>query len=293
MLPSSRTPQPSASVIILRDSDACGVELLMLQRHVNSSVLGGAYVFPGGKLDAADAQLDAAQHLDLSLAHMHATLAEPDTAPSPGAALYVAALRETFEECGVLFAHDATQQTVQAAAQRLANGEAFNSMLSALGLRLLCSAMHPWSRWITPQTSAAAVNPRRFDTRFFVAAMPAGQTARHDTHETTDSTWLNPQQALHQYWERQIELAPPQIMLLAQLARFASVAAVIDSARSNTPRLILPEALHHNGEFALCYPGDVAHSVAQAAMPGPTRFYFRNQRFEPEDGLNALLKPQA
>ena len=279
----------------------------MLQRHVKSNVLGGAYVFPGGKLDAADAQLDAATHLDAPGWQLQAALAEAQTA-SPtsdtaagteatqtplqrSVALFVAALRETFEECGVLLAQDVQPAQLQAALQQRANGIGFNQMLQTLQLRLQCTALHPWSRWITPHTQVAGLARHRFDTRFFVAAMPDGQHARHDMHETTASIWLTPRQALQQYWDHQIDLVPPQIMTLSHLARFATVASVLAQAHGTPPPRILPEAIQNDQEFGLCYPGDPNHSVTTRAMPGPTRLYLRNQRFEPSDGLNMLLAP--
>jgi len=273
----------------------------MLQRHVNSNVLGGAYVFPGGKLDAADAQLEAPAHLDAPAEQLQSALAEEhdaidasDPSATPlkrSTALFVAALRETFEECGVLMVENARPDQLQAALQQRANGIGFNPMLHALQLRLQCTALHPWSRWITPRTSAASIPRQRFDTRFFVAAMPAGQHASHDMHETTASVWLTPHQALLRYWDQHIDLVPPQIMTLSHLARFTDVASVLAYAHSTPPPLILPEAIQADGELCLCYPGDPRHSVRARAMPGPTRLYLRNKRFEPMDGIDGLLSP--
>ena len=98
-------PRDAASVLMLRDG-AQGLEIFMLQRHSNSAVLGGAYVFPGGKLDAADAELDPARHLDQPRDLLHRQLAEPALEEARACGLYVAALREAFEESGILFAHE-------------------------------------------------------------------------------------------------------------------------------------------------------------------------------------------
>ena len=134
-----------------------------------------------------------------------------------------------------------------------------------------------------------SVSSKRFDTRFFVAALPSNQVARHDDVETTESVWLAPRQALQQYWARAIEIAPPQIMTLAHLSRFADVASVLQAARQTVPPLIQPEPFDDNGERVLCYPGDANHSLVDAAMPGPTRLRYRNRRFEPELGFEALF----
>ncbi len=276
-------PRDAATVVMLRDTPA-GMEVFLIKRHGLSDVLGGAYVFPGGKLDASDSELDTQAHLDQEPSELHTALGEPDAAVSLATGLYVAALREAFEESGVLFAHssDATP-----AAFSPPPGATFNQMLADLGLRLQTSAVQPWSRWITPRMPS--VSSKRFDTRFFVAAMPTGQEARHDNHEATESVWLTPRAALEQYWYGLLALAPPQIMSLAHLARHSAVQAVMDAARGHPPPLVFPEAFDEAGVRVLCYPGDPQHSVQARALPGPTRLLFRNGRFEPVDGFDALF----
>jgi hypothetical protein len=101
--------------------------------------------------------------------------------------------------------------------------------------------------------------------------------------------WLTPNEALHAYWDRQIELAPPQIMSLAQLRHFSDAQSAMADARQRPPALVEPQAHDIQGERMICYPGDPMHSVRTAAFAGPTRLYFRNKRFEPEGGLAALL----
>ena len=279
-------PKDSATVIILRDSPG-GPEVFLVRRHGLSDVLGGAHVFPGGKLDASDMQLKADVYLDQTLAQMHAALAEPQLDMAHGAGLYVAALREAFEECGVLFAQDATASQARQLAALTQAGLPFNLALAELGLRLRSSALLPWSRWITP---VSPMQPgKRFDTRFFAAALPTGQDAVHDNVETTESVWLRPRAALEQYWDGAMQLAPPQIMTLAHLAHYPDVASVLQ-ARSNTPPpLVFPEAFEDQGERVVCYPGDVRHSVPMRVMPGPTRLRIRNKRFEPDEGFGALF----
>jgi 8-oxo-dGTP pyrophosphatase MutT (NUDIX family) len=279
-------PQHASTVVLLRDG-LQGLEVFLVKRHGLSDVLGGAYVFPGGKLDPSDAELDAARHLDASVGALHTALAEPDTALPQASALFVAALREAFEECGVLFAEGVDAGLTHRAQTLLREGLGFNQMLGELSLRLHTRALVPWSRWITPKM--ASVSSKRFDTRFFVAALPADQVARHDDHETTESTWLTPRAALQHYWARDIELAPPQIMSLAHLARHAKVATVMAQARHQAPPLVCPEPFDQDGERVLCYPGDPQHSVAQRALPGPTRLIYRNRRFEPPQGEQAFF----
>ena len=96
-------------------------------------------------------------------------------------------------------------------------------------------------------------------------------------------------QALQQYWAGQIELAPPQIMSLAHLARHPAVDSVLSAARGRRPPVIQPEPFDHEGQRVICYPGDTRHSVREQALPGPTRLSFRNKRFEPDAGFEALF----
>lgn len=275
---------PSASVVLLRDG-AQGLEVFLLQRHGLSDVLGGAYVFPGGKVDREDAEwLD---RLDADPAQLHARLGEPDLSQAQAGALFVAAVREVFEETGVLFAPVAPADA-QAAWAQLRTGPRFDEVLAPWNLRLAASTLHPWSRWITPVVGG--VVRKRFDTRFFIATVPPGQEPLHDSHEAVASCWLPPRVALQQYWDRQIELAPPQIMGLAHLARHGDVASAIRAAQDRSPPCIRPEPVQQpDGARVLCYPGDPEHPVAARALPGPTRLCWRNGRFEPEEGLPILL----
>ena len=275
-------------MVLLRDGPS-GLEVFLMQRHSRSDVLGGAHVFPGGKVDAVDAELDMASHLDQPLMLLHAGLNETGISQRTAGGLYVAAMREVFEESGVLFAQAAGIQAVDCAmaAALLREGKGFNGMLQQMALRLQASRLVPWTRWITP-TSPSVMN-KRFDTRFFVSSVPAGQVAVHDDIETTDSAWLSPRSALVQYWAGQIELAPPQIMSLVQLSRHASVGSVLLEARSRLPPLIAPEPFDEDGGRVICYPGDARHSVCALAMPGPTRLYYRNRRFEPDGGFDSLF----
>jgi 8-oxo-dGTP pyrophosphatase MutT (NUDIX family) len=279
-------PRDAASVVMLRDSGQ-GLQVFLLRRAAASEVLGGAYVFPGGKLDADDAALQ--DRLDQPAEALHAALGEPAASLTHAVACYVAALREAFEECGVLYAQAACGEQVVQAQALLRQGLGFAAILRQLDLRLHTDALQPWSRWITPRM--ASVSSKRFDTRFFVAAAPPQQTARHDDVEASHSVWLTPREALLQYRDGLIDLAPPQIMSLAHLARHATVASVLAEARSKPPALIEPEPYDEpDGTRVLCYPGDARHSVRQRALPGPTRLRYSNRRFVPEEGFEALWR---
>ena len=279
-------PRPAATVVMLREG-IDGMEVFLLKRHGLSDVLGGAYVFPGGKVDRFDAELDMAAHLDQPLPDLHAALNEPDIDALTAAGLYIAAIREAFEESGILFAQGATHAHAVEATQLLRQGHAFDEVLAQMKLRLDTRSLAPWSRWITPKMPS--LTTKRFDTRFFVAAAPPGQIAEHDNIEATESIWLGPRAALEQYRDGHIMLAPPQIMSLAHLARHNTVQSVLHEARSRMPPVIAPEPFEHEGTRVICYPGDERHSVGERALPGPTRLHYRNKKFEPTGGFEALF----
>ncbi|HEY8360671.1 MAG TPA: NUDIX domain-containing protein, partial [Ramlibacter sp.] len=168
LLPAFRNetaPLPSATVVLLRDG-ASGLEVFLLRRHAQSDVLGGAYVFPGGKVDAADAQW--VDRLDTAPAELQARLGEPDLDAAQAATLFVSAIREVFEETGLLFASLHGEQARQAW-RTLRTGVRFSDVLAPLQPRLAAAPLQPWSRWVTPVVSS--VSRKRFDTRFFVAAV--------------------------------------------------------------------------------------------------------------------------
>lgn len=243
-------PVPSATVMVLRDGGP-GLEVLLVRRHGASGVLGGAHVFPGGKLDAADAQVAPAGR---TREQLRAALGEPVLEAGTALGLFAAARRETQEE---------------------------------VNLHLDLDELTPWSRWITPRVPS--VTNKRFDTRFFAVRLPEGQVAVADAHEATEAVWLTPREGLTRYWAGAMDLAPPQIMTLAELARFARVADALAFAALRRPPLIEPSPFDEDGQRVICYPGDPAHPVPTPVWPGPTRLTHRNRRFEPEGGLAALL----
>lgn len=279
-------PLPSATVMVVRDG-AAGLEVLMVRRHGNAGVLGGAHVFPGGKLDPADA-LDDPSMLDMPPEACVRRLAEPALQTPEAVALHVAALRETWEEVGLLVGHGpVTAAERQGLNDAVRAGQAWTQAMAGIGRTLVVSALVPWSRWVTPRLPS--VSSKRFDTRFFLAVAPEGQQALHDGHEATEAVWLSPRTALERFWADDIALAPPQIMSLGELARLPDVAAALAHAGSRQPPLIEPHPFDRDGHRVICYPGDPEHPVAQAAWPGPTRLTRRGQRFEPDGGLAALL----
>lgn len=280
-------PLDAATVVMLRDGQD-GLQVLLMRRHQASNVLGGVYVFPGGKLDAQDQSLTWLHRLSQDHETLHARLHEPDLAAERAAGLFVAAMREAYEECRVLLGcGQVAQAGTQALQQALASGQSWHEAFASQAVPLNTEHLLPWCRWITPQQ--ASVTNKRFDTRFFVTRVPDDQVAEHDNHETTETLWIRPGDALLRYWNREIELAPPQIMSLVHLHRHPHVQSVLDEARQRKPPVVQPEPFDNEGIRTICYPGDPRHSVQTPAFPGPSRLLFKNKRFEPERGLSALL----
>ena len=280
-------PRHAATVIILRDSPE-GLQVLLMKRHQASGVLGGVHVFPGGKLDAADEHPELLSRLSQTPQALRERLAEPELEAARAGGLFAAAIREAFEECRVLLGQAGPSEALTLALDTaLQQGRSWNEALLQLDTRLDTACLVPWSRWITPRQPS--VTHKRFDTRFFVTRVDGGQTATHDNHEATDSVWVSPRQALLDYWDNRIELAPPQIMSLSELARHSHSESALAHARQRPPPVIMPEAFDMDGQRVICYPGDPRHPVAVKAWDGPSRLLFKKGRFEPFGGISELI----
>ena len=280
-------PLDSATLLILRDSKTePGVEVFMIRRHVKSSVLGGVYVFPGGKVDPKDASDDFLSRLDLGDHILKQRLSETELSGTQAAAIFIAAIRETFEECGVLFAH--SKQDSTRVPQEFDPSQDLLSILDQQGMCLSTKDLIPFSRWITPQMSS--VMNKRFDTRFFLAKHPDLQVAKHDNHEASDSAWMSPRTALEKYWEKEIEMAPPQIMSLVNLSNYQSADEALIAAKAKAPALIQPEPFDENGVRHIAYPGHPKHSESGVVMSGPKMLRYVNDRFEPLGGFEAFFE---
>ncbi len=246
-------PRDAATVILIRDSDP-GLEVLLLCRGNSKTVMNKAWVFPGGKVDDADFEHET-EILSQLPATPQSLLAE-DISSGKACALFYAATRETREETGV---------------------------------RLAAAAVHPWSRWITP--NEPSMMKKRFDARFFVAALPGGEVAVHDGTEATDSKWLTPRQALQDYLAHHITLAPPQIMTLVALCAHDSTSSCIEHANNTPTYCIQPQVIKSDRhKRILAYPGDEQHSSPDKLMPGPTRLFWMDGHFEPEEGFDQYLR---
>lgn len=225
-------PRPAATVVLLRQASA-GPETLLLRRHRASGFVPGAYVFPGGRVDPEDAA---------------AALGEwaRGVAPVPAPEYWLAAAREAFEETGVLLARSVgggdwladaqADATLARWRERLLGNEAtLLDMLRALDARLDLRRMVYCAHWITPEAE-----PRRYDTRFFVAELPPGRTVGFDAREMTDAQWLTPAAALERFQAGALPMVFPTVRTLESLARFDSVAETLRELRSRPVRGVLP-----------------------------------------------------
>jgi glyoxylase-like metal-dependent hydrolase (beta-lactamase superfamily II)/8-oxo-dGTP pyrophosphatase MutT (NUDIX family) len=219
-------PRPAATLVLLRDS-AAGPEVLLLQRTQRSAFLGGAFVFPGGALDASDCDPRVmARAVGLTDAEASARLG----VASGGLAYWIAAIRECFEEAGILLAleADGTPISPQRSATLIPwRKRAFAELLDTENLLLPAGALAYYAHWIT-----ATGRPRRFDTRFFVAPAPEGQQGAHDANETVHDVWITPVEALARGDRGEIELVFATRHTLSDLGRFSSSADTFQHVRS-------------------------------------------------------------
>ncbi|MCB0976379.1 MAG: NUDIX domain-containing protein [Acidimicrobiales bacterium] len=265
----------AATVVLARDG-ADGLEVFMLKRNMNSDFVGGAYVFPGGAVDPED------RDDDLEAVCEGRTDADASArlgVEEGGLAYWVAAIRESFEEAGVLLAYDRSgkivdldgdgdgdpdgrwfehRSAVDGGTRRLVE------VCGAEGLRLAVDGMHYFAHWVTP-----AGAPRRYDTRFFVAAAPAGQTPLHDDHEVIANEWLRPADGLARALAGELTMLPPTIASLRAVQQFGTVAELLSAAQAITsvPRI----------EPRVVAVGEMVHIL----MPGEPGY--DGEPFEPGD----------
>ena len=228
-------PRPASTLALLRDTEQ-GLEVLMLQRTLKAVFMPGFYVFPGGAVDDGDRDLARSAHLyghnDDSAS---ALLGLPD---GGGLGYLVAAVRECFEEAGMLLARDSAGQwldgshPVMDGRWAVGSGEAdLGDLCRSHDLVVSLDRIAYLDHWVTPPGP-----PRRFDTRFFAAVAPPAQVPAHDGEETIDHIWITPQAALEDRRQGRREFATPTVSVLRKLSEFASVEDVLTYARDRRPQ---------------------------------------------------------
>ena len=289
-------PRPASTVILIRPLSPTGFEVFLLRRHQKSAFMAGNYVYPGGRVDRNDTSEEVLSRCQRG-----------PSETSPGAALTllghrIAAIRELFEEAGVLLAGTVDGKPLgQLSPEACERFSVYREQLNSGGLSLarladnegLLLAPHLlryFAHWITPEA-----NPLRFDTRFFIALHPAGQAASPDMKETTEGTWITPRQAFDRNIEGMLPLSPPTLKTLEDLARFATVEQLLESlsgAESKPP--VVPVATTINAEDVLIYPWDrdykaykegtaesTSHRNPSTPTDNTTRLVFRQGRWLP------------
>ncbi len=253
-----------------------GMEVFMLRRNLNSDFVGGAYVFPGGAVDEADRHADFER---ICQGRSDAAASEQLGIDSGGLAYWVAAIRECFEEAGVLlavpdgqehvvsFAEDATNERFTAHRHAIDSGaRRLVDVCEEEHLRLDVDRIHYFSHWITPEGP-----PRRYDTRFFVAAAPPEQYPLHDDRETIANLWVRPQDALDRHAAGELDLIFPTIRNLMAIGRFERSADLLAHAQtiSEVPA-ILPRIVRDEGGMRILLPDDPGYDEAVGAIPSGT-----------------------
>lgn len=246
-----------ASTVVIVNEERGDTEILMMKRPGTMKFAAGAYVFPGGRVDEADSDPRIGWH-GTSPEEFGAKLgASPDAAR----ALVVAAVRETYEESGILLAGTPDGEPVipsgpewDADCAAVRTGElSFPDLLAARGLVILASRIVPWARWITP-----VVEPRRYDTRFFAAIVPPGQTVDGHLAEADKIAWTAPSDALAAAEAGEIMLLPPTIATLTEFAEASGdVAGFLRQPREIAP--VQPRIFAENGQVWLEVPEGVAY----------------------------------
>ena len=270
-------PKDSATVILVRRAQGKAPEAFLARRHASQSFMAGVYVFPGGQLETADADIALTKLISAKDDfHPDSLLQDGTLTREMALGFYICAIRETFEETGVLFARtksghqiDFGNAIIQArfATHRhsLNLGEiTLAEIIRQEELVLMPESLIPYSHWITPE-----IIPTRFSTRFFLAEFPHGQNAVTDSDELTSSMWVTPSDALQMYTAGKIAMMPPTLKTLEEMAEFTSLGELFTAAKNRIIHPIMPQPM----KDGLMLPHDPEYSIArykQPVRPGET-----------------------
>lgn len=256
------TPLPAATILMLRDASD-GIEVFMVERHREIDFASGALVFPGGAVDAGDRApalrelVDGAEHLDDEML-----------------ALAIAAIREAFEECGILLAREQDASDL-VSGSRLARLDAYRDRLHSgeltlvrflreEKLRLAADRLTRFAHWITPERM-----PKRYDTHFYVAHAPEDHLAVHDGHESVDSVWITPRAALEAAATGRRTVIFPTLRNLELLALYPDAEAAIAASRTRRIVPVTPwNEARADGNY-LCIPADAGYPTWEEKIRRP------------------------
>ncbi len=252
------TPLDASTVVLMRGSangNKSGFEVLLVRRSSKSAFVPSAYVFPGGKVEPDDCLPEMANYCRKN--DLIKSISFLDGAPSAQDALgiLIAAIRETFEESGILLARavkngnpasvdeNLERQLLSHRANLNSGNLKFLDLLKKENLILAIDRLHYFSRWITPELS-----PLRYDARFFIAEVPEGQKAFHDGDEVTKHIWITPAQALERYSQQKIYMVAPTVVTLEELSRFQTINEAIESTANKNIKAVLTRMIIENNE---------------------------------------------
>jgi len=270
-------PKKAATVILLREKNPEGFDVFLLKRHEKSSFMGGNFVYPGGRVDRSDGSTEiGARSKGMTFEEARRILGGTFSAEE-SFAYWIAALRELFEEAGVLLAYDQEGKPLELRNQD--DRERFrhyrellqNRKISISGvaekenLLFALDQLHYYAHWITPEARS-----ERFDTLFFITRYPDGQEANHDRKETTAGAWLTPRKALEENLTGDVILSPPTLKTLEDLSRFRSIADIFRSLRTEDIQPILPILTKISDHALLVFPWDPEYQIFQKGqIPSP------------------------
>jgi 8-oxo-dGTP pyrophosphatase MutT (NUDIX family) len=250
------TPRPASTILLLRDAEAAQeVEVFMMVRHYEIDFNSGALVFPGGSIEANDGEIVARGEL----------YAGGDGLDAAALGFRIAAIRETFEESGILLARKkdsralidaALASEIEASHRADLNDRkiTFLKILSDNGLVLALDALVPYAHWITPEGM-----PKRFDTWFFLAEAPPQQLGAHDGRESTDSIWVSPREALAGGESGRFKLPFPTTRNLIRLGKQGTVRAALADAGGRDIVTVMPVMTRLNGGRQLRIPKEAGY----------------------------------
>ena len=244
----------AATVVLLRDG-ADGLDVWLMTRVTAMAFAAGMAVFPGGRVDTADADLPFADGSDGRAAERF------DTTPDQARAVVGAAVREVFEETGVLLTVPSADMS-GARSDVEAGRVSFGDLLRANGLAVDGSALHAWSRWVTPKGEV-----RRYDTRFFAAAMPDGIDAQDVTTESSSAGWFGVGAVLEAAQRGEVGMLPPTIMTLASLVPYGTVAEALDAAGQRSLEPIAPSVERNDAGVLAKLPDGTAFVLPRSLFP--------------------------
>ncbi|MBL4682374.1 MAG: hypothetical protein JKY88_16855 [Pseudomonadales bacterium] len=249
-------PIPSATILMLRDGSR-GLEIFMVVRHHQIDFASGALVFPGGKLNEGDDHVsqycEGANTQDTQLSYQ------------------VGAIREAFEECGILLARTSGQKALISASrlkelaqfrEPLAKGKLeIKDFLESESLMLACDQLQHYAHWVTPE-----MMPKRFDTQFYLAEAPADHLAIHDGYESVDSVWIRPEDALAGNKSGKYTIIFPTRLNIEMLAEASSVKEAFEQAKNRKVVTVKPRFEKREDGNYLCLPEDTGYSITEEKM---------------------------